>query len=226
MTRAGAALLLGAVLVLGSPAAGSASGLELRLGAFGPRGESDLFTDVNELFGAEPNDFIGFTGGLEYSIGLGSRVELGFHMDAYGRKRSTEYVDYEHSDGFPIQQQLTLAIVPIGTTVRFLPAGRRARVSPYLSVGGGVYIYSYEETGEFVDFFTDDLDIAYDSFISNGAALGFHVAGGLRVALNHDFSLTGEVRWQRAEADMGDDFEQNRIDLGGTSVTLGFHVRF
>src|SRR5688572_23778756 len=125
MTRAWAALLLGAALVLGSPASGSASSLELRLGAFGPRGESDLFTDVTELFGAEPSDFIGFTGGLEYSIGLGSRVELGFHFDAYGRKISTEYVDYEHADGFPIQQDLQLAIIPIGATVRFLPFGRR-----------------------------------------------------------------------------------------------------
>ena len=226
MTRAGAALVLGAVLVLGSPATGSASGIELRLGAFGPRGESDLFSDVNELFGAEPSDFIGFTGGLEYGIGLGSRVEIGFHLDAYGRRISTEYLDYEHADGFPIQQQLQLAIVPIGATVRFLPAGRRARVSPYLAAGGGVYIYEYEEEGEFIDFFTEDLEVGVDAFVSSGAALGFHAAGGLRVALNHDFSLTGEVRYQWAEADMDGDFDQNRIDLGGTSVTLGIHLRF
>ena len=226
MTRAGAALLLGIALVLVAPATGSASGVELRLGGFGPRGESDLFTDVNELFGAEPSDFIGFTGGLEYGIGLGDRVEIGFHLDGYGRKISTSYVDYEHADGFPITQDLQLAIVPIGASLRLMPFGRRARVSPYLTVGGGVYLYEYEEEGEFIDFFTEDLEVGFDSFVSNGAALGFHVAGGVRVALNHDFSLTGEVRYQRAEADMGDDFDLNHIDLGGTSVTVGVHLRF
>ena len=226
MTRAWAALLVGTAFFLVSPATGSASGVELRLGGFGPRGESDLFTDVEELFGAEPSDFLGFTGGLEYSMGLGDRVEVGFHLDGYGRRVSTSYVDYEHADGFPIQQALQLAIVPIGASLRVMPFGRRARVSPYVTVGGGVYIYEYEEEGEFIDFFTDDLAVGYDAFVSNGAALGFHVAGGLRVALNHDFSLTGEVRWQRAEVDMGDDFDQNRIDLGGTSVTVGVHLRF
>lgn len=226
MTRARAALLLGIALLLGAPATGSASGVELRLGGFGPRGESDLFADVDELFGAEPSDFLGFTGGLEYSLGLGSRVELGFHIDGYGRRISTSYVEYEHEDGFPIVQDLQLAIVPIGASLRVLPFGRRSRVSPYLTVGGGVYLYEYEEEGEFIDFFTEDLAVGFDSFVSNGAALGFHVAGGLRVALNHDFSLTGEVRYQRAETDMDDDFEQNRIDLGGTSVTLGVHLRF
>lgn len=226
MTRARAAVCLGIALALASPGAVSASGIELRLGGFGPRGESDLFTDVEELFGAEPSDFRGFTGGLEYGIGLGDRVEIGFHVDGYGRQISTSYVDYEHADGFPIVQDLQLAIVPVGASLRLMPFGRRARVSPYVTVGGGVYFYQYEEQGEFIDFFTEDLDIAFDSFVSTGAAPGFHAAGGLRVALNHDFSLTGEVRYQWAEADMGDDFDQNRIDLGGTSVTLGVHLRF
>ena len=225
MTRARAALIGIALFVL-APASGFASGLELRLGGFGPRGHSDLFGDIEELFGARPEDFRGFTGGAEYSIGLGDKFEVGLHLDGYGRSITTEYRDFVRDDGSPILQELQLAIVPLGVSVRALPFGARARVSPYVTVGGDVYFYQYEEQGEFIDFFTDDLDIGFDAFESDGATLGWHAAGGLRVAVNHDFSITGEVRWQRAETDMNDDFGLNTIDLSGISVTVGAHLRF
>jgi opacity protein-like surface antigen len=225
MTRARAALI-GMALVLFAPAEGSASGLEFRFGGFFPRGESDLFADVDELFGAQPDDFTGFTGGVEYAIALHDKVEVGLHLDGYGRSVQTEYRDFVHEDGTPIFQDLQLAIVPIGATVRLLPLGRRARVSPYLAGGGGVYIYEYQAQGEFIDFFTDDLEVGFDAFESTGAALGWHASAGLRVAVSPDFSVTGEYRYQRAEDDMDGDFSLNRIDLGGSSVTVGFHIRF
>ena len=92
MSRAAVALVaLG--LVVGSPAAGWASGLELRLGAFFPRAQSNLFDDVNELFtpdsradectqnfcpGVQQSDWIGLYGGGEYSFNLARQVEMGF----------------------------------------------------------------------------------------------------------------------------------------------------
>ena len=99
-------------------------------------------------------------------------------------------------------------------------------MSPYLAAGGDVFFYQYEERGEFIDFFDDDLPISLDAFVSDGAAPGFHVAGGLRVAVSHDLSLTGEVRYQQARTRMDDDFALNRIDLSGTSFTMGLHLRF
>jgi opacity protein-like surface antigen len=225
MMRARAALFGIGILFL-APAGAFASGLELRLGGFGPRGGSDLFRDVDELFGAQRRDFRGFTGGIEYTHDLGDHLELGVHLDGYGRTVFTSYRDFEREDGRPIVQDLRLNIVPLGASVRFLPAGRRARVSPYLAAGGGVYFYRYEEQGEFIDFFTDDLEIGTDAFVSEGAAPGFHVAGGLRLGVNHDFSVTGEVRYQQARTRMSDDFSENRIDLSGTSATIGVHLRF
>lgn len=225
MTRA-RAILLGIGFMLAAPASTFASGIELRLGGFGPRGHSDLFDDVDELFGAGRRDFRGFTGGIEYSVGLGSHVELGFHLDGYGRTVTTSYRDFEREDGSPIFQDLRLNIVPLGATVRLLPAGRRARFAPYLAAGADVFFYQYEEQGEFIDFFSDDLDISSDAFVSEGATPGFHVAAGLRVPVSHDFSVTGEVRYQQARTRMNDDFSLNRVDLSGTSATLGVHLRF
>ena len=225
MTRA-RALILGFGLMLLAPASTFASGIELRLGGFFPRGHSDLFDDVNELYGVGRRDFQGFTGGIEYSLGVSDHVELGFHLDGYGRTVGSSYRDFEREDGSPIFQDLRLNIVPLGATVRFLPAGRRARVSPYVAAGADVFFYKYEEQGDFIDFFSDDLDISSDAFVSDGAAGGFHVAAGLRVPLNHDLSLTGEVRYQQARTRMNDDFSQNRLDLSGTSATVGVYLRF
>ena len=226
MTRVGAILLVGVALSFSMPASASASGIELRVGGFAPRGNSDLFDDVDELYAVDEDDFRGVTGGIEYSVGVGDRLEVGFHLDGYGRTVSSSYRDFERADGSPIFQDLRLNIVPLGATLRFLPAGRRARISPYIAAGADIFFYQYEEQGEFIDFFSDDLDISSDAFISEGATGGFHVAAGLRVPVSHDFSVTGEVRYQQARTRMNDDFSQNRLDLSGTSGTLGVHLRF
>ena len=225
MTRA-RAILLGIGFMLLAPASTFASGIELRLGGFEPRGESDLFDDVAELYGVGRRDFRGFTGGIEYSLGVGDHVELGFHLDGYGRTVSSSYRDFEREDGSPILQDLRLNIVPLGATIRFLPAGRRARLSPYVAAGADVFFYKYEEQGEFIDFFTDGLEISPDAFVSEGAVGGFHVAVGLRVPVSHDVSVTGEVRYQQARTRMSDDFALNRLDLSGTSATVGVHLGF
>src|SRR5688572_21727058 len=135
MTRVRAILLVGAVLASSIPGSAAASGLELRIGGFEPRGSSNLFDDVDELFAVGESDFRGLSGGIEYSLGLTDHVELGFHLDGYGRTVRSSYWEYEYPDGSPILQDLRFNIVPLGATVRFLPAGRRASVSPYLAAG-------------------------------------------------------------------------------------------
>jgi len=57
-------------------------------------------------------------------------------------------------------------------------------------------------------------------------ATGFHVAGGLRLFVSDDGGLTGEVRYTVAKGNMGDDFRDNRIDVGGFGATVGVHLRF
>src|SRR5688572_3601343 len=229
MTRA-RATAFALALILGGTTNASASGLDFRLGAFFPQADSDLFDDVDELFGVGQGDWPGVTGGMEYSRRVGHQVEVGFHLDAYGRRHRASYVDFTRSDGSEIRQRLRLNIVPLGMTFRFVPTfgGRRRalKLEPYLGVGGDIFFYNYEEEGDFVDFDTDDLDIRDDHFVSNGAALGAHATAGLRVPLNRDFAITGEVRYQYAKTDMAGDFGQNELDLSGTSATIGLHLRF
>jgi hypothetical protein len=241
MSRATAAVLaLG--LVAASPAAGWASGLELRIGGFFPRGQSDLFDDVHELYtpesrrdectttscpGVLKGDFDGVYGGAEYSFNVADHVEMGISLDGYSKRIPTFYRAQTRENGDDIFQELKLTVVPLGVSLRVLPLDRYAPVQPYATIGADVFFYQYEEVGDFIDFFSDNLDIRSDHFKSNGAALGGHAAAGLRIPLGHDFAITAEGRYQFAQKKrMEDDFDQNRLDLNGASATIGIRLRF
>ncbi len=231
MRRATLSLTLLALLVASASRA-NASGLDLRLGGYFPRGNDTLFQDDRNLYLVEKSDFYGVYGGIEYNQVLMNNVELGISLDGYSRTVATSYRDYERPGGGEIMQSLKLNMVPLGVSIRFVPTSKRARIAPY--VGGGVdaIFYHYEESGDFIDFFDPELPIAGDTFVSDGTAFGFHVLGGLRVYINHDIAIVGEGRYQWAKDDMGDDFAPNesglvnRLDLSGATFTVGVHIRF
>jgi Outer membrane protein beta-barrel domain len=204
-----------------------AGGLDLRLGAFFPRADSNLFDDDAVLYTVGgKNDWIGPAGGAELSLDLARSVELGFHVDGYGRTVHTAYRDFETESGRDITQSLKLSIVPFGVSVRFHPGDRRGRLTPYVGGGFDLYYWRYEEFGDFIDFDSPGFDILEDSFVSDGVTPGFHVAGGLRIPINYDWSVVTEVRYNFARADMGGDFRGNKLDLNGITAAVGVNLRF
>lgn len=224
-TRIVGTLLVTLTVLAVSAAPSHAGGLDLRAGAFFPRADSNLFDDDSELYTVAKDDWRGFSGGAEYSFNLGRQVELGLHVDGYSRTLDTAYNDFERPGGRPITQTLKFTTAPVGFTLRFVPGGRH-RATPYVGVGADVVYYEYEEFGDFIDFDDPDLAIIEDDFLSQGAAAGFHVVGGLRIPVSHDFSITAEGRYLWAKTDMGDDFRGNEIDLGGPSAFVGVHISF
>jgi opacity protein-like surface antigen len=217
--------LLGAL-----PAKGRAGSMDVRFGGFFPRAESNLFADDAELYvkdgrALKRSDWDGGTAGIQFNQGVARNVELGFSIDVYDRTLHTSYRDFVTPTDREIQQSLKLNIVPLGASVRLGPTGR-GQLSPYLSAGADLFFYRYEEFGDFIDFDVASHPIINDSFVSEGVAPGFHVAGGVRVPLGDDFSISAEGRYQWAKDDMGDDFRGNTIDLTGASATLGVNIRF
>jgi opacity protein-like surface antigen len=224
MSRAVAVLALGALSVVPLPAA--ASEIDVRLGGFFPRAQSNLFRDDSELYTVDRDDWQGLTGGAEFRFRVAPSLYVGLNLDGYGRTVHTQYREFTRESGREITQSLKLNIVPLGASLRWLPRDGRRDISPYVGAGVDAFFYKYEEFGDFIDFESEDLDIIPDSFVSDGAAPGFHVLAGLRVPVSDDFSLVGEGRYQWARTDMGDDFRGNRLDLGGWSATFGVSLRF
>jgi hypothetical protein len=230
-------LIAGLVAAAGSASAG---GLDVRIGGFFPRGSDTLFDDLSSLYtpdgdpnrGVRARDFRGVFGGIEYNTVILPHLELGVHLDGYGRTLDTSYRDYTREGDVEIQQRLKLSIVPLGATLRLMPTSKNAPIAPYVGVGVDAIFYSYEESGDFVDFSDPELGIYTDDFRATGAALGVHAVAGLRVYLSRDLAIVGEGRYQWAKRDMGDDFAPNepglvnRIDLSGASFTVGLHLRF
>ncbi len=231
-------LLAAAITAVLGAAPAHAGGLDLRFGGYFPSASSNLFDDIHSLYtrgasfstaippGVEQDDWQGLFGGIEYNQKVADFVELAVHVDGYSKSLDTSYREYVNIDDSPILQTLRLSIVPIGFSVRLGPTSRRARLAPFVVAGVDAMIYSYEEFGDFIDFFDDDRPVDFDSFRSDGVAFGYHLGGGLRVAVSDDVSIVGEGRYFWSKTDMGDDFRGNEIDLGGVAATIGVHIRF
>jgi opacity protein-like surface antigen len=231
MTRAVASVALVVLALVPLPA--SASDLDLRIGAYFPSADSLLFRDNSELYGFGPNDpveesdWIGVYGGAEWRFRMAPSLWLGFHVDGYGRNLDTEYVDFERPNGAPIFQTLQLSIIPVGASLRWMPRDGRRDISPYIGGGIDAVFYEYEEFGDFIDFFDDDLPVVPDHFQDDGVAFGAHVMAGIRIPVSDDISVLGEARYLWSKTDMGEDFGPDLdIDLGGLSATLGVSIRF
>src|SRR5882672_652572 len=141
--RAMAVLTLGVLAAF--PVNARASSLELRIGGFFPRADSNLFRDDSDLYTVSKSDWQGVYGGAEFSFTPSDHVEVGIHLDGYGRRVDTNYRDYVRPSGREILQSLKLTLVPLGATLRILPADRHATVSPYVGIGPDLVFYKYEE---------------------------------------------------------------------------------
>jgi len=222
--------VLGAVLMGGLlgllPGEASASGVELRLGAFWPRTDSILFKDDMTLYLVDKSDFVGVFGGIEFTKGVSPNIELALSVEGYGREIDTSYRDYTRPSGDEIRQTIKFEMVPTTGIVRFMPAGKYRKVTPYVGGGASAVGWSYEEWGDFIDFDDAGRRIMFDSVKSTGTGFAMVANGGLRYRLNTDMQVTADFRYFFGDDKMGGDFYPNKIDLSGPAVTLGFRMSF
>jgi opacity protein-like surface antigen len=204
----------------------------VNLGGFFPKGEDSrvdndvLIVNRNSLL-FDIGDFRGINFGAEYLYGVTDHIEAGLDVSFYQRTVPSIYADVVHDDLREIEQDLKLRILPVTASVRFIPTGRNATVQPYIGIGAGLLNWRYSETGEFVDF--SDNSIFRDRFVASGREVAPVVIGGLRFMGADVWTVGGEVRWQKADADTGGrdaGFLADRIDLGGWTANFNVHFRF
>jgi opacity protein-like surface antigen len=172
-------------------------------------------------------DFQHITFGGEYLFRATDFLEAGVSAGYYKRSVPTFYRDLVNTNGSEIEQRLSLKIVPVTATVRFLPLGR-APVEPYVGAGVGIFKWNYREVGDFVDF-TDNNNIFTNDYRTDGTAVGPVILAGVRFPVGDVLAAGGEVRWQKATGDTGgidQGFLGDKIDLGGVTASFTIHFRF
>jgi opacity protein-like surface antigen len=223
-----AAVLVVTALVLVPGVASAQQSISLNLGYFALRGldarptEDVLVQDLNyHIF--DIKDFNNVTVGGEWLIPLNPLFEVGVGAGYFQKSVPSVYADLVADDGSEIQQTFKLRTVPITGIVRFLPTGRRSAVQPYIGAGIAVIAWRYSETGEFVD---TSSNIFRGNFNESGTSVGPVVVGGIRFPLSTGFAFGGEIRYQRAEGSLNNDFNGTKIDLGGLTYQASFVFRF
>jgi outer membrane protein W len=187
-----------------------------------PDGRDPFFQPL--LF--EIDDFNNWTFGGEWLYALTNNIEVGGGISYYSKDVGSIYANVTDSDGTEIFQELSLRVVPMVASVRFLPIGRGS-VEPYIGAGVGFFNWRYSETGEFVDTLTNEIFTA--RYSKSGYAVGPVVMGGVRGVVDDAWTVGGEFRWQNALGDT--DFEESglvgrKIDLGGWNFNFTVGFRF
>ena len=206
----------------------------VNLGGFFPKGEDsrvegDVLVENRSTFIFDIDDFKGFSFGGEYLFGVTEHIEAGLDVSFYQSSVPSVYDPFfaTHDDGRLIEQEFKLRIIPVTASIRFIPTGRNATVQPYFGIGAGLLNWRYSETGEFVDF--SDNTIFRERYVADGTEIAPVVIGGLRFLAQDVWTVGGEVRWQKADADSGGaavGFFGDRVDLGGWTANFNFHFRF
>ena len=201
--------------------------LRLRVGGFVPDGDSSYWDEKALDFtgGAEDMDDLSF--GLDYRLDVTPHFSLLFGGTAFTGETDQHYIDFTDEFGDDIEHTTSLDITSLTLGATFHFAGPEAVIRPYVGAGGGLYSYSFEESGDFIDFNPPPEEIFSGTFIAEGETFGYYLLAGLEVPVSRSVALFAEGRWQRAEDELGDDFEGfGDLDLSGRDISAGLTWRF
>lgn len=207
---------------------GGDNALRFRVGQFTPEGESDYWLDNEAVFGGEADDFEDIVLGADFRIALGPRLGLLISGDLYEGDTDLAYLEFVDAGGADIFHNTKLDISSLTAGLVLNLTGPGAPVVPYLGAGGGVYFWTLNETGDFIDF-GDPLGptIFSAGFEDDGEALGWYLLAGLEVPVGAQWSLFAEGRWHTVEDELSGDFAGlGDLDLSGRQIFAGASWRF
>jgi len=223
------AVMCMAMLAWAQPAHAQQQTVNFTLGYFTPLGEDarttgDVLNANRSFLFFDLKDFNTASVGGEWLFPLGQYLEGGAGVSFSTRTVPSVYQDFVDSDGTEVDQDLRLRMVPITFSFRLLPLGQHTGFQPYIGAGVAVIPWRYSESGEFIDFGAGNV-IFRDTFVATGTNAGPVVLGGIRFA-GRSVSSGFEIRYQKAEGDVGNDFAAPKIDLGGWTYNFTVGVRF
>ena len=195
----------------------------------------DLFSFTARQLTLSRDDFRGLTADIDLAIRLAPSSDVVFLASYAGVTRGSEFRDFIDQSDNPIRQSTSFRRMPLMIGVRqyLTPRGRRvgnfawipARVAPYVGAGAGAVWYQFTQTGDFVDFDTNE--VFAGTLATSGWAPAANAAAGIEFTVTPRLAVTGQGNYLWARARPGGDFSGfNRIDLSALSTSVGLLVRF
>jgi hypothetical protein len=213
-----------AVFGLGSGIIFSQS-INLKIGLFVPRLDSDLWEINLENLAFSKSDMLNAYYAAEYEIPLNRNLTFSLELGSYARTVNSQYKDYTYENGDTIFQDISLRLTPIEANLKVYPLGQQQTVCPFIGAGAGVYAWTYQQSGDFINF--------EDGTISNGFAetrtfsIGFNGRLGLVFRLHPRVALALEGKYQYLKGRLSGYFEDfERLDLGGFTANLGINIYY
>jgi hypothetical protein len=195
----------------------------LKLGGFYPAMESDLWTDNLENLAFDKQDMLGVYCGAELEMEMGRYFTLAVEGGYYSQEVFSAYRDYEHQDGSPINQDLSLRITSLEADFKLYPLGYRNVFNPYIGGGVGVYAWKYIQGGEFINF--EDGTIYEGEAYTRTITPGFNAKAGFVYRFKRSLGISFEARYTYLKGELSGLFEGfNKLDLGGVTFTMGLNL--
>lgn len=226
MKKLGLITLLIAALIIGiSPLNLHGKSFNLKLGAFYPAMDSDLWTDNLENLAFDKQDMMGAYLGAELEMDMGRYFTLALEGGYYSQELFSTYRDYEHEDGSPIDQNLSLHIASLEADFKLYPMGYRNIFNPYIGGGVGIYAWKYLQGGEFINF--EEGTIYEGEAYTRTITPGFNAKIGFVYRFQRSMGISFEARYTFLKGELSDLFEGfNRLDLSGVTFIMGVNFFF
>ena len=208
---------------------------------------SDIYDFVSEHLTIEKSDFNTATFATDLAIYATPRLDIVAGFEAADSEIPSAYRGYSETVSgsattIPIQQVTELNQMHFTGSVKFglLPRGKQvSRLAwiprtfvPYVGAGAGVTRYTFRQTGDFVDFATENraagtFRIFTDVFQSEGWAPSLHAFGGTDIMVFKRLYLTLEGRYTSVYAELDQDFiDFEPMDLSGFRFGAGINFVF
>ena len=217
-------VVLLAILGMGAGILSSQS-VNLKMGLFIPRMDSDLWQINMENLVLNRADMVNAYYAGEYEFSLNRHTNFSVEIGSYTRDVYSEYRDYTYANGSAIKQNISLRITPIEANLKYYPMGSRYRLYPFIGAGVGVYAWTLQQWGDFVNF--EDNTISQGFAESKRFSFGFNGRFGLVFRFQQRLALGLEGKYQYLKGHLSEYFQGfESLDLGGFTANVSINVYF
>lgn len=196
---------------------------------------SDLFSFTTNQLTLRRRDFSSPTYGADLAFNVRARTQVELSANISEADKGSEFRNFVDNNQQPIEQTTSFRRVPVTIGVKeYLgnpgqSIGRLAwipsRFAPYVGASAGVTWYQFKQSGDFIDFSTNN--VFSDNYQSRGWGPAAQADVGVDYSIGPRYALTTEAKYLWSKGPVSNDYTGfHNVDLSGLATTVGFTVRF